>query len=146
MSLNPGGFAGSAVSERWQPSAPKIGPWIEAVKLAKLTLKLIVSFTATACVRLSRRTEDKNYMLFTGTASGFEPVKMQSMARALTADDILPLIAALAPKERERLIRLIAPRENADASIYQSEAPAHDEFSTDEEPLAWDAGGWENVA
>ena len=34
----------------------------------------------------------------------------------------------------------------ADAAIYQSLPPARDEFSTDEEPLAWDTGGWENVA
>lgn len=57
----------------------------------------------------------------------------------------MPLIAALTPKERERLVHLIASPETADASIYQSEAPANGEFSTDEEPLAWDAGGWENV-
>jgi len=68
------------------------------------------------------------------------------MARALTADDILPLIAALTPKKtRTCLVRLIAPREYTDASIYRTEEPAHDEFSADEEPLAWDPG-WENIA
>ncbi|MBC8028576.1 MAG: type II toxin-antitoxin system prevent-host-death family antitoxin [Pyrinomonadaceae bacterium] len=34
----------------------------------------------------------------------------------------------------------------ADAALYQSPLPSRDEFSTDEEPLAWDADGWENVA
>ncbi len=34
----------------------------------------------------------------------------------------------------------------ADAAVYQSLPPARDEFSSDEEPLAWDADGWENVA
>ena len=34
----------------------------------------------------------------------------------------------------------------ADAAVYQSLPPARDEFSSEEEPLAWDADGWENVA
>jgi prevent-host-death family protein len=34
----------------------------------------------------------------------------------------------------------------ADAAVYQSLPPTRDEFSTDEEPLAWDAEGWESVA
>ena len=33
-----------------------------------------------------------------------------------------------------------------DPAVYQSLPPARDEFSRDEEPLAWDADGWENVA
>jgi len=70
---------------------------------------------------------------------------MQAMARALTADDIIPLIATLTPTERARLVRLITPCESTDAVIYRSEAPGSDEFSVEEEPLAWDAGGWENV-
>jgi hypothetical protein len=71
---------------------------------------------------------------------------MQAMARALTAEDIIPLIAILTPEERERLIRLIASRQDTDASLYRAGAPAHDEFAADDELLAWDAGGWENVA
>ena len=69
---------------------------------------------------------------------------MQAMARALTADDIIPLIAALTRKERERLLRLIAAPEGSDASTYRSEVPPNDEFSTDDESLAWDAEGWED--
>ena len=34
----------------------------------------------------------------------------------------------------------------AGAAVYQSLPPARNEFSTDEEPLAWEADGWENVA
>jgi prevent-host-death family protein len=34
----------------------------------------------------------------------------------------------------------------ADAALHQSLPPGRDEFSTDEEPLAWDADGWENFA
>lgn len=41
------------------------------------------------------------------------------------------------------LARLISA---SDAAVYQSLPPARNEFSTDEEPLAWDADGWENVA
>jgi hypothetical protein len=64
------------------------------------------------------------------------------MARALTADDILPLVDSLPPQERVRLQRLIA---GGDASVYQSVPPARDEFSADDEPLAWDANGWEGI-
>ena len=34
----------------------------------------------------------------------------------------------------------------ADAAVYQSQPPTRNEFSTDDEALAWDADGWENVA
>jgi hypothetical protein len=50
------------------------------------------------------------------------------MARALKADDILPLVETLTPQERVRLLRLIA-------------RPASGEFSADDEPLAWDSEG-----
>jgi hypothetical protein len=70
---------------------------------------------------------------------------MQSMAKPLTADDILPLVASLAPRERVRLLRLIAAPQGADAPVYRSVPPSRDEFSADEEPLAWDADGWEDV-
>ena len=65
------------------------------------------------------------------------------MAKTLTADDILPLVASLTPQERERLLRLIAVPQGEDAPVYRSAAPSRDEFSADEEPLAWEAGGWE---
>jgi hypothetical protein len=70
---------------------------------------------------------------------------MQSMAKVLTAEDILPLVASLTPRERVRLLRLIASPQGADARVYRYIPPARDEFSADEEPLAWDAEGWEDV-
>ena len=67
------------------------------------------------------------------------------MPKPMTADDILPLVACLTPQERVRLLRLIALPQGADAPVYQSVPPLHDEFSADEEPLAWDAEGWEGL-
>jgi hypothetical protein len=67
------------------------------------------------------------------------------MAKALTADDILPLVASLTPQERARLLRLIARSQGSDALVYRSVPPLRDEFSADEEPLAWEAEGWEEV-
>jgi hypothetical protein len=71
---------------------------------------------------------------------------MQSMAKGLTADDILPLVVALPARERARLLRLIASRQGSDASMYRSVPASRDEFSTDDEPLAWDAEGWEDLS
>jgi hypothetical protein len=70
---------------------------------------------------------------------------MQLMPKTLTADDILPLVASLTARERVRLLRLIASPQGADASVYGSVPPLRDEFSADDEPLAWDAEGWEDV-
>jgi hypothetical protein len=67
------------------------------------------------------------------------------MPKPLRADDVLPLVARLTPQERVRLLRLIASQPGADPPVYRSVPPAPDEFSTDEEPLAWDAEGWEDV-
>jgi hypothetical protein len=60
---------------------------------------------------------------------------MQTMAKPLTADDILPLVASLTPQERVRLLRLIALPQGGDAPVYRSVPPSRDEFSADEEPL-----------
>ena len=65
------------------------------------------------------------------------------MAKPLTPDDIPPLVASLTPQERVRLLRLIALPQGADASVYRPVPPSRDEFSADEDPLAWDADGWE---
>jgi hypothetical protein len=67
---------------------------------------------------------------------------MQAMAKALSADDILPLVAALTPQERLRLLRLIVAPQGTDASAYQSVPPGPNEFSADADPLAWDAAPW----
>jgi hypothetical protein len=65
------------------------------------------------------------------------------MAKPMTADDLLPLIATLAPRERVRLMRLITEQRGDEAAIYAAVPPQKDEFSADEEPLAWEAEGWE---
>jgi hypothetical protein len=59
------------------------------------------------------------------------------MGKALTADDILPLVAALTPDERERLLHLIAPPKRGDQAVYTLKPPHRDEFSSDDESIAW---------
>ena len=68
------------------------------------------------------------------------------MAQPLTASDLLPLVARLAPGERDRLVHLIEATSDRDASLYGTTPPGRNEFSSDEEALAWDAEGWENLA
>ena len=70
---------------------------------------------------------------------------MQAMPKSLTADDIVPLVAALTPAERVRLLRLITRSHGRDEAVYRSSPPGPDEFSADEESLAWEAEGWEDV-
>ena len=41
------------------------------------------------------------------------------------------------------LARLVSA---ADSAVYTTHPATTAEFATDEEPLAWDADGWENVA
>lgn len=72
-------------------------------------------------------------------------VRIQAMGKGLTADDILPLIAALTPDERARLLQLIASPERSAESVYAAKPPRRDEFSSDDESLAWEAEGWENI-
>lgn len=69
---------------------------------------------------------------------------MQSVAKTLTADDLLPLVVSLPATERLRLLRLIASL-GSDASMYKSMPAARDEFSADNEPLTWDVEGWEDL-
>lgn len=65
------------------------------------------------------------------------------MGKPLTADDVLPIVAALTPQEKSRLLRLISMR--GDAAAYAAMPPASDEFSSDEEPLAQDGEGWDDI-
>jgi hypothetical protein len=71
---------------------------------------------------------------------------MSPMPQPLTANDLLPLVARLAPGERDRLVHLIEATSERDASVYGMAPPGRGEFSSDEEPLAWDSEGWENLA
>jgi hypothetical protein len=68
--------------------------------------------------------------------------RIQTMARSLTADDITPLVASLPDSERIRLLRWMSPH-GAGAAAYRVAPPTDDEFPGDEEPLAWEADGWE---
>ena len=68
------------------------------------------------------------------------------MSKPLTADDVLPLIAVLSYQERARLLRLIVGRSAPLADdAYRVAPPRPDEFSSDEEPLAWEGEGWDDV-
>lgn len=70
---------------------------------------------------------------------------MQSIAKTLTADDILPLVSSLTSHERVRLLRLIASSQGGDSTGYRSMPSSQAEFSSGEEPFAWHAEGWEDV-
>lgn len=67
------------------------------------------------------------------------------MANELKADDILPLIARLSREERRRLFRLALGQGKTDAQAYAAQPPREDEFSSDEDSLAWEAEGWEEI-
>jgi hypothetical protein len=69
--------------------------------------------------------------------------KIEMMPRLLTADDIMPLVASLTDSERIRLLRWIASPHGTDASSYGAAPPGSDEFSGDDDPIAWEADGWE---
>lgn len=70
---------------------------------------------------------------------------MPEMADPLTADDVLPLVKRLTMQERFRLLRLMTAAPNDAAAAYRSAPPVPDEFSSDEEPLAWESEGWEGI-
>jgi hypothetical protein len=69
--------------------------------------------------------------------------KIETMPRLLTADDIIPLVASLTDTERIRLLRWIASPRGSDASVYAAAPSTIDEFSSDDDSVAWEADGWE---
>lgn len=72
--------------------------------------------------------------------------KIGLMPKHLSAEDIFPLIGCLSPHERLRLLRFISARPAAeDRDVYRALPPRNEEFSSDEDLLAWDAEGWEEV-
>jgi hypothetical protein len=71
------------------------------------------------------------------------PDKIQMMPRLLTADDIMPLVASLPDSERIKLLRRIASSRGTDGPVYSTAPPTRDEFSDDDEPMAWEADGWD---
>lgn len=71
---------------------------------------------------------------------------MGPMLKHLSAEDIFPLVDCLSPDDRLRLLRFISARPGADdRDIYGALPPRSQEFSSDEDLLAWDAEGWEGV-
>jgi len=53
----------------------------------------------------------------------------------------------LTPQERLRLLRLISAHPKADDSMaYGALRPSAEEFSSEEDPLAWDSEGWEGLS
>ena len=68
------------------------------------------------------------------------------MPKHLSAEDIFPLVNCLSSDERLRLLRFISTRPAADdPEIYRAVPPRNEEFSSNEDLLAWDAEGWEGV-
>lgn len=69
------------------------------------------------------------------------------MSQTLTAQDLWPLVQKLPHDEQVRLaklaLRAAAQSGSSDAEAYRAAPPSVDEFSSQEEPLAWEAEGWE---
>ena len=69
----------------------------------------------------------------------------------VTVEDLLPLVAKLTREERVRLSQLArqvtgSEEREAAAEAYRSSPVLDHEFADSEDPLAWDAEGWEDVA
>jgi hypothetical protein len=70
------------------------------------------------------------------------------MATPLTAKDLLPLVRKLDHDEQVRLAKLAlraAASRPSDAAAYRASTPGTDEFADEDDPLSWDAGGWDEV-
>jgi hypothetical protein len=68
------------------------------------------------------------------------------MSDPLTASDFWPLILKLPHDERVRLAKLAlraAATDDSSPEAYAAAPPTPDEFSSDDEPLAWESQGWE---
>ncbi|MBI4701624.1 MAG: hypothetical protein HY744_10785 [Deltaproteobacteria bacterium] len=67
----------------------------------------------------------------------------------ITADDLWPLVAKLPREQRLRLARLALARTPApasDADAYARVPVARDELTDEaDDPLAWEAEGWDDV-
>jgi hypothetical protein len=68
------------------------------------------------------------------------------MPKLLKADDILPLVASLTPRERARLLSLIGSAKESDSYTYAAMSFKPDEFQADDDLLSWDAEGWEQFS
>jgi hypothetical protein len=65
------------------------------------------------------------------------------MRRLLTADDLMPPGASLPDGERMKLLRWIASPHGTDACAHKVAPLTRDEFSGDDDPIAWEADGWD---
>lgn len=67
----------------------------------------------------------------------------------LTAQDLWPLVAKLSRDEQVRLAKLAlataAQTLHADIWRYRASSPAPDEFSSTDDPLAWDGDCWNGL-
>jgi hypothetical protein len=69
------------------------------------------------------------------------------MGTPLTAADLLPLVLKLPPDERVSLAKLALRTAATDDGVaYRSAPPEPGEFSSDEDPLAWEGEGWEEFS
>lgn len=68
------------------------------------------------------------------------------MPKHLSAEDIFPLVDCLSLDERLRLLCFISARPaSGDRDVYRALPPRNEEFSSDDDLLAWGAEGWEGV-
>jgi hypothetical protein len=70
------------------------------------------------------------------------------MPTPLTAEDLLPLIAKLSSEEKHRLLKLVLRQDRSDSDADAAQPVTRDEFASDadeDDPLAWDADGWEGL-
>jgi hypothetical protein len=80
-------------------------------------------------------------------ATSYLCFKARPMNPTLTAEDLWPLVQKLTHDEQVRLaklaLRAAALSGSSDAESYRVHPPGKDEFSSDEEPLAWETEGWD---
>ncbi|MBI5160603.1 MAG: hypothetical protein HY996_04195 [Micrococcales bacterium] len=71
------------------------------------------------------------------------------MSTPLTARDLWAIIVKLPHDEQVRLARMAlhaaARGGGADAAAYGAVPPEPDEFSCEDDPLAWESDGWEDL-
>ena len=81
---------------------------------------------------------------FAAAGEGCNPC---GMSAALTAQDLWPLLLKLPHEEQVRLAKLALHAASRggiqDRHTYQSVPPAAAEFAVEEDPLAWEAEGWD---
>jgi hypothetical protein len=69
------------------------------------------------------------------------------MSSTITARDLWPLVRKMPQAEQVRLARLVMEATSTgdipDSRAYQASPPDADEFSTEDDPLAWEGEGWE---